>query len=189
MSEQMYVPRFYVQQKITMLVNRYEVLEALPDGSVGRLYAFAEQKRMALKEQVTFFTDASRTTPLFGFKARAVMDLNAGYDITDADGQPLGFFKKEFGASLLRSTFRLQGPGYAGVGQERSLFVALLRRFTEFDFLPLHFDYVGDGGEPLLSVERQASLRDKYTVTVPDQRIDLRVAAAIAVAMDALMGR
>jgi hypothetical protein len=32
-------------------------------------------------------------------------------------------------------------------------------------------------------------VRDKYTVNVPDQRVDFRVAAAVAVAMDALMAR
>jgi hypothetical protein len=32
-------------------------------------------------------------------------------------------------------------------------------------------------------------LRDKYTVTVPDARVDFRVAAAVAIAVDALMSR
>ncbi|GCD90862.1 hypothetical protein NLS1_28680 [Nocardioides sp. LS1] len=40
-----------------------------------------------------------------------------------------------------------------------------------------------------MSSERQATLRDKYTVTVPDQRVDFRVAAAVAVGLDALMAR
>jgi hypothetical protein len=40
-----------------------------------------------------------------------------------------------------------------------------------------------------MSVERQASVRDKYTVTVPDQRVDFRVAAAMAVGCDVLMSR
>ena len=41
----------------------------------------------------------------------------------------------------------------------------------------------------LRSVERQASVRDKYTVHVPDQRVDFRVAASVAVGLDALMSR
>ena len=40
-----------------------------------------------------------------------------------------------------------------------------------------------------MSVERQFQLRDRYTVTVPDERVDFRVAAAIAVGLDALMQR
>ena len=187
MTETTYLNQFFVKQKLTMMVNRYEVLTANPDGSIGPLLALAEQKRFAFKEQVTFFSDAAKTQPVFGFKARQVMDLNAGYDITDAQGSQIGFFRKDFGASLLRSTFHLEGPGYAGTGQERNQLVAILRRFTDIPFLPIHFDFVGTDGALLLSSTRQATLRDKYTVTVPDRRVDFRVAAAVAVAMDALM--
>ena len=151
--------------------------------------ALAEQKRFAFKEQVTFFADDSKTRTVFGFKARQVIDLNAGYDITDEVGAPIGFFRKDFGASLLRSTFRVEGAGFSGTGQERNMLIAVLRRFTELDFLPIHFDFTAADGAPLISVERQFSLRDKYTVTVPDERVDFRVAAAVAVALDALMAR
>jgi hypothetical protein len=95
----------------------------------------------------------------------------------------------DFGASLLRSTFHIEGPGYSGTGQERSQGVGLIRRFTDIPFLPIHFDFVGSDGTPLLAIERQASVRDKYTVHVPDQRVDFRVAAAVAVGLDALMSR
>ena len=33
------------------------------------------------------------------------------------------------------------------------------------------------------------SIGDRYRVAVPDQRVDFRVAAAVAVALDALMAR
>ena len=185
----MYLPLFYVKQKFAMTTNRYELYAANPDGSFGQMMALAEQKRLAFKEEVTFFADPSKTRPVFSFKARAVMDLNAGYDILDEARQPLGFFRKDFKASLLRSTFHLEGPGYAGTGRERSQLVALVRRFTDIPFLPIHFDFLTPEGQPLISVERQGSVRDKYTVRVPDQRVDFRVAAAVAVAMDALMQR
>ncbi len=185
----MYVPTFFVQQKFAMTTNRYSLYVANPDGSFGSLMGVAQQKRMAFKEQVTFYTDESKSRPVFAFKARAKLDLGSGYDITDESGQQIGFFRKDFGASLLRSTFHIEGPGYSGSGQERSQFVAIVRRFTDIPFLPIHFDYADASGAPLLSVERQASVRDKYTVHVPDQRVDFRVAAAVAVAMDALMAR
>jgi hypothetical protein len=185
----MYVPTFYVQQKFAMTTNRYSLYAANPDGSFGALMGVAQQKRMAFKEQVTFYSDESKTRPVFGFKARARLDLNSGYDITDETGQQIGFFRKDFGASLLRSTFHIEGPGYTGSGQERSQLVAIVRRFTDIPFLPIHFDYVDSAGAPLLGIERQASVRDKYTVHVPDPRVDFRVAAAVAVAMDALMAR
>jgi len=184
-----YLPQFFVKQKFAMMTNRYEILSSNPDGSFGRLLGLAEQKKLALKEQVTFFSDGAKTRPVFGFKARRVMDLNSGYDVTDEAGAQIGFFRKDFGASMLRSTFHIEGPGYAGTGRERSQAVALIRRFTDIPFLPIHFDFNDTNGQPLISIERQASVRDKYTVKVPDQRVDFRVAAAVAVAMDALMSR
>jgi hypothetical protein len=38
-------------------------------------------------------------------------------------------------------------------------------------------------------VERKISVRDRYRVSVPDQRLDFRVAAAMTVALDALQSR
>lgn len=185
----MYLPQFFIKQRLTLTVNRYDILAANPDGSMGQLMATAEQKRFAFKEQVTFFADESRTRPVFGFKARKVMDLNSGYDVTDEGGQPVGFFKKDFGASLLRSTFHVEGPGFAGTGQERSMPIALLTRFADIPFLPIHFDYKDSNGQLLFSIDRQGSVRDKYTVNVADQRIDFRFAAAVGVGMDALLKR
>jgi uncharacterized protein YxjI len=189
MSSATYLPMFYVKQKLAMTTNRYQVQSANPDGSVGSLLGLAQQKRLALKEEVTFFSDETRTRRVFSFKARRVMDLNSGYDIFDEEHQQIGFFRKDFGKSLLRSTFHVEGPGYTGVGQERSQAVAVLRRFSDIPFLPIHFDFTSSDGQPLIAVERQMTVRDRYTVHVPDQRVDFRVAAAIAVAMDALMAR
>jgi len=185
----MYVPVFFVRQRFAMTMNRYELQAATADGQVGQTLGYAEQKRMAFKEEVTFYTDQTRAQKAFSFKARKVMDLNAGYDVFDETHQQIGFFRKDFGASLLRSTFHVEGPGFAGSGQERSQAVGLLRRFADIPFLPIHFDYVTPEGQPLLSVERQGSVRDRYTVRVPDPRVDFRIAAALAVAMDALMAR
>ena len=181
--------RFSLRQKITVMVNRYELRTLADDGTEGPLLAFAEQKRMAFKEQVTFFTDESKSRPVLGFKARKKLDVNAGYDITDEQGQQIGFFRKDFGASLLRSTFHVEGPGYVGTGQERNQMVGLLRRFTDFSFLPVHFDFADPQGNVLLSSSRKFTIGDRYDVAVPDQRVDFRVAAAIAVGLDALMAR
>ena len=186
---EMYLPHFVVKQKLTMMINRYEVSESDEAGNPTRLMALAEQKRRAFKEQVTFFADAGKSRAVFGFKARRKLDLNAGYDITDEGGQQIGFFKKDFGASLLRSTFHIEGAGFAGTGQERNQLVALLRRFTEIPFLPIHFDFVDPQGRTLFSVERRMSIGDRYNVTVADSRVDFRIAAAVAVGLDALMAR
>ena len=124
----MVVPRFFVKQRITLMVNRYEIRVANPDGTEGALMAFAEQKRMKLKEEINFFTDESRTRRVFSFKARQRLDVHAEHDVHDEGGRVIGWFSKQFGASLLRSTWNLSVPGITAVGQERSPFIAILRR-------------------------------------------------------------
>ena len=194
----MYVPLFLIKQRITVMINRYEVLAVNPDGSEGSLLALAEQKRMQLKEEVIFFADESRSRRVFSFKARQRLDVHAQHDVFDEGGVALGMFSKEFGASLLRSTWHLSATGVEALGKERRPIIAILRRiWTLIPYLGdvwvpfvFHFDFVDKAsGQPVMISERQKAIRDRYTVSVPDQRLDFRVAAAMAVALDALQSR
>jgi len=192
------VPQFFVSQRITVMVNRYEIRAADPDGTPGQLLALAEQKRMKLKEEVVFYADEAKTRPVFSFKARQRLDVHAEHDVLDEHGTPLGTFSKDFGASLVRSTWHLEVPALQAVGRERRPSIAVLRRV--WDVIPyvgdvwvpfiFHFDFVDKAtGQPVLTCERQKAIRDRYTVTVPDPRLDFRVAASMAVALDALQSR
>ena len=89
-------------------------------------------------------------------------------------------------------------PGLEAVGKERRLFIAVLRRI--WDVIPyigdvwvpfvFHFDFVDTStGQTVMVSERKKSIRDRYLVTVPDPRLDFRVAASMAVALDALQSR
>ncbi|MEC5199585.1 uncharacterized protein YxjI [Arthrobacter sp. PL16] len=191
------VERFTVAQKITMMVNRYEIRAVNDDGTPGELLAFAQQKRAAFREQVTFYRDESRGTALFSFKARQRLDVGATYDVMDATGQPIGSFRKDFRASILRSTWHLEAAGIQARGSERSAGVAVARRIWEMlpvlEAIPspflFHFDFTDQAGQTVMTSERGRSLRDRYVVTVPGARLDGRVAAAMAVALDALQSR
>jgi len=194
--------RFTIKQKITMMVNRYEIRSVNADGGEGPLIAMAQQKRMAFKEQVTFFADEARTQPVFGFKARQRMDIAATYDVTDAAGMPIASFRKEFAKSLLRSTWQLTtADGLQATGTERNQNVAIARRVWEMvpiiseipsPFL-FHFDFTAPDGSIVLSSVRKRTLRDRYDVELPTSpsgwRLDWRVGAAMAVALDALQSR
>jgi hypothetical protein len=192
--------RLVIRQDPTLMVNRYAI-RAPEDGEEGPVIARAQQKRLALKEKVTFFADEERTEPVFGFRARSTADFNATYDVTDSGGEPIGWFRKDFRKSLARSTWHLgvASTGLEAVGTERSGRVAGLRRVWSlvledlpgpFRFL---FDFRTPDGTLVMSSERRRSLTDVYDVELPKlpdgSRVDWRIAAAMAVALDALQAR
>lgn len=191
------VDTLHMRQRVTFMVNRYEIYADDGRGGEGELLAFAEQRRAKLKEQVTLFADPDKRQVLAAFKARAVLDLGSGYDVTDAGGVSIGGFRKNFGRSLLRSTWHLDQPGKTEVrGHERSRAVAIARRLWEFvPFLenipfvvPYHFDFDADGTH-VLSVHKKIALRDRYVVSISDPTLDRRLVMAQAVALDALQSR
>ncbi len=178
-----------VRQRLTLMVNRYEVWAADPSGALVSLVGLAQQKRLAMKEQVTIYTDESKSGVLAGFRARSVLDLGATYDVTDHAGAPIGQFRKDFARSLLRSTWHVQPVGAAELtGQERSPLVAVLRRFSDLSFLPYHFDF-GPPTAPAFSVEKKWGIRDTYLVRITEPRLDRRLVIAVAIALDALQSR
>ncbi|MER5267647.1 hypothetical protein ABTZ99_36680 [Actinosynnema sp. NPDC002837] len=186
----------HMHQKVTLMVNRYEVF-ADNGGEPGPLVAFVEQKRMAFKEQVTIYTDSSKSQVLAGFRARKVIDLGSGYDVIDGAGQSIALFRKDFGKSLINSTWHLDQPNApTTTGRERNHGLAVLRRL--WGFLPLvnnipfpfryHFDFARDG-QPVFSVDKKTWVRDHYLIRITDPYIDRRAVIAQAVAVDALQSR
>jgi hypothetical protein len=191
-----------IRQAFTPIVNRYTIHRAEAPGEEGPVIAAAQQKRIALNEQVTFYADERRAEPVFRFRARDRIDLNATYDVTDADDEPIGWFRKDFRKSLARSTWRLgvHADSLEAMGTERSGRVAVARRLwglTLDEFVPapfrFHFDFRTPDDVLLMSAERRKAARDVYDVelhaTPEGSRLDWRVAAAMAVALDALQSR
>ena len=101
--------------------------------------ALAQQKRMAFKEQVTFFATSPHAAGV-RLPGPQAIDVNAGYDITDEPASRSGSSARTSvpACSARPST---SGPRLAATGQERSQAVALLRRFIDIPFLPIHFDF------------------------------------------------
>ncbi|GGQ76388.1 hypothetical protein GCM10010267_44370 [Streptomyces griseorubens] len=188
--------RFTVTQRATLKTDRYLVTGTGPDGSESRVLAYAEQRRFSLREELTFYTDETKSQVAFTVRERTLLDPGEGFDVLDAEGKPIGAFHQRFFTSLVRSTWVLEQPGAPdAVGRERNRFVAVLRR--AWDWLPLdlvpfawpyHFDFESDG-KPVMTVDKKIGLRDRYLVEVTDPGLDLRLAVAQAVALDTFQGR
>jgi uncharacterized protein YxjI len=194
-----------MRQRITMMVNRYELyLPAAPGtGSKeeGELVAFVEQKRMKLKEEITFWRDRTKNAPLFTIKAEKAFDPSGTYMVLNPEGAVIARFKKDFAKSFARSTYHLQDAAgnVTGMAQERNLGAALFRRYGSLvpylgDLLGLipiayNFDFFSNDGTQLAVVERLWSIRDRFRITISDPVIDRRLVLGLAVCMDALQAR
>src|SRR3954451_4099649 len=185
--------RLLMRQKLTFMVNRYVISAEAPGGGEGEMVAFAEQKRLAFREEVTLYTSEARTAVLCRFKARQVLDVSGTYDVWDDQGAQVGLFRKDFAKSLMRSTWHLEQPGITAVGQERSSAVAIGRRVWEMVsdvpfFIPYHFDFTA-GDREIMSLDKTTNFRDRYLLDMPEATLDRRLAIAVAVALDALQSR
>lgn len=181
-----------LRQRITVLQNRYDIIGV--DGGQETPLAYAEQKRIKLKEKISFYTDQSKRDTAFTLAARNIFELVGTYDVTDAAGNVLATLRKDAMASMLRSTYNLDTPRGPLVGRERTWWRPLARRAVSVVsdvpwLLPLQFDFVDNSGRSMLAIDRQLRVRDVYRITVTDDNLDWRVAAACAVAVDALMNR
>lgn len=189
--------RLHVHQKISPLQNVYRVFSDA-SGQPGALIGVAKQKRMALREQFTVFSDEACTQPVMGIKADRRIDIRSVMSVTDtATGQPIGQLRKRGASSILRSTWEMEQVGMPAITvTERSLVVALLRRF--WGMVPVlgefpvpwvfHFDgWIGD--HKVLSHSRLWGIRDRYVMELHAPELDWRLAVALAICLDAMQHR
>jgi uncharacterized protein YxjI len=189
--------RFHVHQKITPFQNVYRIMTDV-DGTPGPMVAFAKQKRMAFKESFTLYGDEAGARPVLTIAADRRIDIRSTMTVRDPAGTVVGQLRKKGRASLLRSTWELDQPGRSPVVvQERSVAVALLRRF--WGMLPwigdlpipwvFHFDGIDASGRTVLTHTRRWGLRDRYVLELHDPALDARLAIALAVCLDAMQKR
>lgn len=200
-------PRLIIEQKITAFTNQYRIFESDANGEKQGVFGFAQQKRIALKEKVTFYKDETKNHEAFTFRAEKVLDVHGRYFVEDGNGQVIGMFRKVFGKSLLNSTWRLMdkdGNELIEVS-ENSMFLAFIRRFGGWIpvvgdiidivvmFLRYHFKFVDlKSGEEVGTYQKTTLFRDHYRLSLADNAtgaVDTRVYAAFGVALDALQSR
>lgn len=200
-------PKLIVEQKITPFVNKYAVYQADPSGKKAEMVAFAQQKRLALKEKIEFYNDESKASLAFTLRAEKVLDVHGKYFVEDASGMRIGAFQKAFAKSLLNSTWNILGSDDQPIltVSENNQTLALLRRFGGVVpvvggaieiialFLRYHFKFVVSAtSEEVGMYEKTTLWRDHYRLSVTDQvysSIDWRIMAAFSVALDALQSR
>jgi len=192
---------FELHQKLTLLVNEYQVLEDAP-GAGQKLVGYVKQKRFALREKFTLFKDESQTEIVATSAARTILDFGAIYDIADEHGRPLAAAQKDFGKSLLNSTWLIYDASVTTElfrMREKNQWLAILRRV--WGFIP----YANDIPFPLkyhfaVLKENQVvgeyikitRFRDHYAFYLEESyesTIDTRAWMIVAVLLDAMQSR
>jgi len=192
--------RFLVDQLIRPVANLYRVTPlAAGETPAGPPVAYVRQKKLAVKEDIGFYADEGETQELFRIKARTWLDTGGSrYDVV-ADGERIGVLHHTL-RSIIRSTWSVQDPNEQEIAlaQERSLPGAIVRRilpylsdYTQFIPIPYNFDIL-IGGKVIGFMNRKFKVRDRYVLDLSgdtDQRLDRRVAIALAVGLDTLQNR
>jgi uncharacterized protein YxjI len=200
-------PRLIIEQKVTFFTNQYRVFGAGEEGAKASLLSFAQQKRLAFREKVTFYSDEAKSREAFTFRAEKVMDVHGRYFIEDENGNVVGMLRKVFGASLLKSTWMVMDKDGTELFQvsENNVALAVIRRFGGIlpivggfvellvMFFRYHFEFIDKAtGATVGKYEKTTLFRDHYSLSVEGEafeRVDWRVWAALGVALDALQSR
>lgn len=200
-------PQLIVQQKITAFTNKYRIYQTDESGKPAELRTYAQQKKLAFKEKVTFYDDEKKSHATFTFRAEKVMDVHGKYFVEDTNGEMIGMFKKEFTESLLNSTWRILDTHEQElfIIKESNQYLAIARRFIGVipiigellelttNFLKYHFVFIDSATNLPVGMYKKTTLfRDQYTLSMTDEayaKVDWRVLAAMGVGLDALQSR
>ena len=137
---------FLIQKKFMKLI-----------GSDFRIYdaqqkeiLFAHLKGFKLKEDITLYTDESKTIDVINIKARSIIDFSSAYDFYDVkNGKKIGAAKRKGFRSIFRDEWILMAADSdteIGKIQEDSAMMAFLRRFVTA-LIPQKFSVTIGGAE------------------------------------------
>ena len=187
--------RFHISQRFTALVNRFDLYN-----DTNELIGFAEQKRFNLREQISVWRSEAKDQVLFSIAAEKVFDIRGKYLVLDGSGETVGYLRKRFVESLLRSTWGVYDLSDTLLyeAKEKNVVVAIIRRLGGFvpivgellEQLPFGFDLEKDG-RTVGYHRRLRGIRDKYEIAVDDElkATDKRVLLALGLLLDILQQR
>ena len=192
--------RFLLRQKLTLLVNRYDYF-SYDNDTLGAQVAYAEQSRFAFRESVTVWTNDSRSDVLFTIKAEKLLDIHGKFLVKDAQGTLIGYCRKAFGSSLLRSTWEIcdANDTLLFIAKEKNPYIAIGRRVAQFvpyladiaPFFPFNFIFEKDGKGVGSHRRVWGRLTDQYALELGEElkSCDRRLALTLGLLLDALQDR
>lgn len=143
--------------------------------AAGQVRMYVKQKLFKLKEKVTVFADEGQTQPIYHIQADRVIDFNARYNFTTADGRDLGAVRRRGARSLFRAHYEvLQGEEvvllireknpWAKVGDALLGEIPVIGMLAGYLFHPVYGVTRSDGTEVLRATKQPAMWEGRYKV-------------------------
>jgi uncharacterized protein YxjI len=82
----------------------------------GRLVLYVKQKAFRLREDITIFADEAQTQELYRIRTKQIIDFGASYEISAANGHPLGAIRQRGMRSLWKATYDVVDPSGEPLG-------------------------------------------------------------------------
>jgi uncharacterized protein YxjI len=168
--------RYVIREKLfKFLGNAFHIY-----GEGGSLVGYCKQRAFKLREDITIYTDESKSHPLVNMKARQVIDFAVTYDVTLPTGESLGSIRRRGMKSLLRDAWSITGPAGEEVAglTEDSGGAAFARRFvpgyTLINPAVLHIDRLDTGTRIATLAARRNPFISRLGVTIDhdDEQVD-----------------
>lgn len=88
---------------------RFKIIAIAPqiyiDDASGNTAMYVKQKAFKLKEDITVYADDQQNVERFKIKADRIIDFNASYGFSDANGRELGAVKRQGVRSLWKASY------------------------------------------------------------------------------------
>ena len=183
---------YMVRQKVWKILG--EEFHIYSDDSMQQLIGYSKQKALTLKEDIRVYSDEQKSTELICIKARSIIDLGAGYDITDSQtGEAVCSFKREGLKSLFKDSWKVMDSSGNQIGtiSEDSGLLALVRRFVPGGSLLIPQEFVlSTGTGSIVFTQKMNPFVHKMNVTnIQSSGIDPRVVLAATMLLIAIEGR
>lgn len=150
--------------------------------SAGHPLMFAHLKAFKLREDITLYTDETKTQPVIQIKARNIVDFSAAYDFYDAQTQrKLGAVKRKGWKSILRDEWIIMDifDNEIGVLREDSGWLAFVRRFIT-NLIPETFHVTMQGRQIATYKNNFNPFIRKVHLTIHQQTAEYTTGFAIA---------
>lgn len=185
--------RFFVNQKILSLGNKYHVYD-----QYNAPLFFVDRPVLKLKMEFTVYEDESKRRPLLSITQDSMLTIiNFKFIIKDANGIVIGIMKRQGWHSFLRRTWMIEDAEgrLIATATEDSMGKAIARRIFSVADLEIinalirtnFYLYRADGTTKFGEFLRKLAITDKYEMNLeadPGRLFDRRLAVALAVLLD-----